>query len=202
MANEHTRRMSSKSGRLRRASLGRGFDADTLTRVLRLLGNALTVCGLGLTFLAFVYEHRQRGLGDLFPAVTRARRRAVAVVRRFTGTTKTQTVRVHTSLETSWAVEVDGLVWAHPRDEDAIEERIRKVGANVDALRSLVERNRDKNKSVADERAARLHADIQDLRRQIEEQQQADHRISTRAMSLQVLGLFAAGLGSLLTSIG
>lgn len=170
--------------------------------MLAVVGNCLTVLGLGLTLWAFIEEHRSRGLGDLFPPVTRTRSRVVGYVRRVTGRTRTH--RVTATIATSWdvAAPITPMVWKHVAETDTVDQRVEKVNANLEELRALVERSREHDTGSFTRRANKIHDELRALRAQVEEGQRLDHQVSTRAMSRQIVGLLVAGVGSLLSALG
>jgi len=168
---------------------------------MQAIGNALTIVGIVVTFVAYFGQHSGVSLGDLEPSLTARWNRARGRVRQWLGRTTTVTATVRTSWNVSAAISATAMVWSPIQPDDDPAVRTDKLARNLDSLRNNFEECRvhdqQRLREIEDGLSKRLTALDQLVATRYEEGRQA----TTAAMRWEVRGLLitlvGAGMGIL-----
>jgi hypothetical protein len=170
---------------------------------MQAIGNALTILGIVVTFVAYFGQHSGVSFADLEPALAARWSRVRAWLRQRLGRKVTATAvtgTAHGSLH--YTATATGLVWHRIQPGDDIGVRADKLAGNLDALRANIEvmrgRDLERAREVADELRKRLDA----LDTVVDSRHEEGRRAATAAMRWEVRGLLITLLGAGLGIVG
>jgi hypothetical protein len=162
-------------------------------------GTVLSVLGISITFVAYLEEHRGRGLADLEPWLAKGWRRMRSWLQIRLGMAHDATVHggsAHGHFESSGSA--SGTSWDQVQPDDDLETRLRKTVGNVDVLSARVAKQIASERNRATEVEAKLLESLHRLTDDIRASDELQREIETRAMRWQVRGLAITLLGTLI----
>lgn len=169
---------------------------------MQAIGNALTIVGIVVTFVAYFGQHSGVTLADLEPGLTDRWNRARAWVRRKLGRTKTVTIAVEGAVEVNSAMSGRVSVWSPIQPGDDIAVRADKLERNLDRLREEFGEAQAEQRTMLREAEQRLADRVADLNRLVVERHEESRRAATAAMRWEVRGLLITLLGAGLSIVG
>jgi hypothetical protein len=175
----------------------------TLPPMVDKIGNAISVLGILVTFVAYGYEHRGRSLPTLEPWLAERLRHAKAWVRKVLR--RPRNVVVHSGAGSAHAhssATAHGRVWSPPSDHDDLTTKVAKVEANLDSLHRYVDERFEADGKRIRKAQADLGERIGAIRGDLAEREAHDREVTTRAMRWQVRGLAIALVGTIVSLFG
>jgi len=169
---------------------------------MQAIGNALTIVGIMVTFVAYFGQHSGVSLADLEPGLMARWNKGRAWVRRRLGRTKHVTVQAEAAMVTSVAMSATGRVWSPNQPSDDIAVRADKLARNLDALRTNTQQMREQDRQRVAEVTQGLTERVNTLDQTVATRHEEDVQATTAAMRWEVRGLLITLVGAGLGIIG
>jgi hypothetical protein len=106
-----------------------------------------------------------------------------------------------TAIAAGAAMTATGYVWRPIRSDDDLDTRVEKTAQNVDELRKWIEPSDQRSRDGPAEVRTEMGEQVTAIRTDLDQQTEEDRRITSRAIRYQVLGLVAALVGALLSTV-
>lgn len=168
---------------------------------MREIGNALTIVGILVTFMAYFGQHSRVSFADLEPWVAARWRGFRAWVRKMLGRDQPATVSFNAVLRGDSSLSAEIMTWNPIQPGDDIAVRADKLARNLDSLLEQFNRTKTEHRKQLREATQKVTERLNELDQTTAQRHAESERAATSAMRWEVRGLLitlvGAGLGIL-----